>query len=176
MIWQCGGLSANIVATPVAAGEILYVGSSYEKRALMAIRISGARGDITDTDQVLWRRLRGTPYVPSPLLYGDSLYFLTHYQNVLTRIEAKTGIDDPGAIRLGPLGDIYASPVGAAGHIYVTDLDGVTLVLTDSEIPRSISVNRLGEKVSASAAIAGHEIYLRGDKHLFRIANDVGND
>ncbi len=176
VIWQCGGLSANIVATPVASDGILYVGSSYEKRALMAIRISGARGDITDTDQVLWRRVRGTPYVPSPLLYGDSLYFLTHYQNVLTRIEAKTGIDDPGAIRLGPLGDIYASPVGAAGHIYVTDLDGVTLVLTDSEIPRSISVNRLGEKVSASAAIAGHEIYLRGDKHLFCIANDVGND
>ena len=42
VIWQCGGLSANIVATPVAADGILYVGSSYEKRALMAIELSGA--------------------------------------------------------------------------------------------------------------------------------------
>ena len=170
VIWQCGGLSANIVATPVAAGGILYVGSSYEKRALMAIRISGAQGDVTGSDQVLWLRTRGTPYVPSPLLYGESLYFLTHYQNVMTRIEAETGIDDPGAFRLGPLGNIYASPVGAADRVYVTDLDGVTLVLTHAEIPRTIAVNRLGEQVSASAAIAGTELFLRGDKHLFCIA------
>ena len=37
----------------------------------------------------------------------------------------------------------------------MTDLDGVTLVLSDSEIPRMIAVNALGEKVSASAAIVG---------------------
>lgn len=170
VIWQCSGMSANIVATPVASDGILYVGSSYEKQALMAIRISGASGDVTDTDHLLWLRTQGTPYVPSPLLYDDSLYFLAHYQNVMTRVEAKTGIDDPGTFRLGPLGNIYASPVGAAGRVYVTDLEGVTLVLTHSGIPRSIAVNRLGEKVSASAAIAGSEIFLRGDKHLFCIA------
>lgn len=170
VIWQCGGLSANIVATPIFADGIVYVGSSYEKRALMAIRISDARGDVTDSDNVLWKRTQGTPYVPSPLLYDDSLYYLTHYQNVMTRIEAKTGVDDPGAFRMGPIGNVYASPVGAAGHIYVTDLQGITLVLTHSEIPRMIAVNRLGEKVSASAAIAGSEIFLRGDQHLFCIA------
>ena len=148
VVWECGGLSANIVATPVTANGILYVGSSYEKRALMAIRISGASGDITDTDYVLWIRTRGTPYVPSPLLYDESLYYLTHYQNVMTRIEAATSRDDPGAIRLGSLGNIYASPVGAGGHVYVTDLDGVTMVLTHSEIPRTVAVNRLGEKVA----------------------------
>lgn len=172
VIWQCGGLSANIVATPVASDGILYVGSSYEKRALMAIRLDGARGDITDSEHVLWLRSRGTPYVPSPLLYGQSLYFLTHYQNVLTRIEAKTGEDDPGTFRLGPLGNIYASPVGAADRVYVTDLEGVTQVIAHREIPRSLAVNPLGEKVSASAAIVDNEIFLRGDKHLFCIAKD----
>ncbi len=172
VIWQCGGLSANIVATPVAGGGVLYVGSSYEKRALMAIRLSEARGDITGTDHVLWLRTRGTPYVPSPLLYGESLYFLTHYQNVMTRIEAKTGTDDPGAFRLGPLGSIYASPVGAAGRVYVTDLEGVTLVISHTEIPRTIAVNPLGEAVSASMAIAGQEIFLRGEEHLFCVAKE----
>lgn len=172
VIWQCGGLSANIVATPVARDAIVYVGSSYDKRALMAIRIAGASGDITGTDHVLWLRRRGTPYVPSPLLYDESLYFLTHYQNIMTRIDAKTGTDDPGAFRLGMLGNIYASPVGAAGHVYVTDLDGVTLVLTHDKIPRPVAVNRLGEKVSASAAIADRELLLRGERHLFCIAED----
>ncbi len=135
VIWECGGLSANIVATPVAADGILYVGSSYEKRALMAIRLTGAAGDITGSEHVLWMRTRGTPYVPSPLLYRDALYYLTHYQNVLTRIEAKTGADSPGAMRLGELGNIYASPVAAAGNVYVTDLEGTTMVLSDGPIP-----------------------------------------
>ena len=172
VIWECGGLSANIVATPVAADGILYVGSSYEKRALMAIRLTGAAGDITGSEHVLWMRTRGTPYVPSPLLSGDALYYLTHYQNVLTRIEAKTGADSPGAMRLGELGNIYASPVGAAGNVYVTDLAGTTMVLTDGPIPRPLAVNRLDEKVSASLAIVGSEIFIRSDQHLYCIADD----
>ena len=52
----------------------------------------------------------------------------------------------------------------------MTDTDGVTLVLSHSEVPRMISVNSLGEKVSASAAIVGEEIFLRGETHLFCIA------
>lgn len=169
VIWQCGGMSANIVATPVCSNGIFYVGSSYEKRAFMAIDLAGAKGDITGSDHVLWSRSRGTPYVPSPLLYDGSLYYLTHYQNVITRVSAKSGTDEPGAMRLGELGNIYASPVGGGGHVYITDLDGVTQVITNTKIPRNIAVNRLDEKVSASAAIAGDQIFMRGDLHLFCI-------
>ena len=165
-------MSANIVATPVAADSIVYVGSSYEKRAMLAIRLPDARGDITATDHVVWSRARGTPYVPSPLLYDGGLYFLTHYQNVLTRVDAKTGEDAPGAMRLGELGNIYASPVAAAGHVFVTDLDGTTQVITSTDIPRVVAVNRLGEPVSASVAIVGSQIFVRGEKHLFCIAED----
>ena len=172
IVWECGGMSANIVATPVVADGMVYVGSSYEKRVLLAIRLAGARGDITATDHVVWVRTRGTPYVPSPLLYDDSLYFLTHYQNVLTRVRAKTGEDAPGALRLGELGSIYASPVGAAGHVYVTDLRGTTVVITHTEIPRTVAVNRLAESISASAAIVQGEIFLRGETHLYCIAED----
>ncbi len=169
VIWECGGMSANIVATPVAADGVLYVGSSYEKRALMAIDLAGAKGDITGSKQVLWSRSRGTPYVPSPLLYDGSLYYLTHYQNVITRVTAKSGEDSPGAMRLGELGNIYASPVGAGGHVYITDLDGVTQVITNTAIPRYVAVNRLGEAVSASLGIVNNTILIRGDKHLFCI-------
>jgi outer membrane protein assembly factor BamB len=169
-LWECGGLSANIVATPVAADGMVFAGSSYEKRALLAIKLDGAKGDITDTDHVAWSRFRGTPYVPSPLLYKDGLYFLTHYQGILTRVNAKTGEDQPGAFRLGEIGNVYASPVAAADRIYITDLDGTTLVMTGGEIPRALAVNRLDDSFSASAAIVGREIFLRGDKHLYCIA------
>lgn len=169
MIWECGGMSSNIVATPVFADGVVYVGSSYEKRVLMAISIDGAIGDLTNSARVLWTRTRGTPYVPSPLLVGKSLYFLTHYQNIMTRIDGPTGRDSPGPTRLGSLGNIYASPVAAAGHVYITDLQGNTMVVTASEVPRVVAVNSLDEDVNASLAIAGNEIFIRGVENLYCI-------
>ena len=105
-------------------------GSTDEKRALLAIRLAGAEGDITGTDHVVWIRRRGTPYVPSPLLYGDALYFLAHYQGILTRVVAKTGDERSGPLRLGGIRNVYASPVGAAGRVYITDRNGTTMVIS----------------------------------------------
>jgi outer membrane protein assembly factor BamB len=174
VIWECGGLSSNIVATPVAGDGMLFAGSSYEKRAFLAIRLDGAKGDITGSDRIAWTRNRGTPYVPSPLLYEDSLYFLTHYQGILSRVEAATGLDKPGAIRLGRMGNIYASPVAGGGRVYVTDLDGKTIVVSHDDRPKVLAVNILDEEFAASAAIVGRELFLRGKTHLYCIADDAG--
>lgn len=167
VLWECGGLSSNIVASPVAGGGMVFAGSSYDKRALIGILLDGAKGDITGSKQIAWNRFRGTPYVPSPLLYDDSLYFLTHYQGILSRVAARTGEDSPGSFRLTGISNVYASPVAAAGRIYVTDLDGATIVLSRGEIPRNLALNHLAEPVSASPAIAGKQMFLRGEKHLY---------
>lgn len=174
VVWQCGGLSSNIVATPVAAEGMVFVGSSYEKKALLAIRMDGARGDITGTPRVAWSRSRGTPYVPSPLLYGDSLYFLTHYQGIITRVNARTGEDQPGPIRLGGLDNIYASPVAGGRRVYVSDLDGKTIILSHEDKPRLLALNRLDDVFAASAAIVGRELFLRGERHLYCIVEESG--
>ncbi len=174
VIWECGGLSSNIVATPVAGDGMLFAGSSYEKRAFLAIRLDGAKGDITGSDRIAWTRNRGTPYVPSPLLYEGSLYFLTHYQGILNRVEAATGLDKPGAFRLGSMGNIYASPVAGGGRVYVTDLDGKTIVVSHDDRPRVLAINVLDEEFAASAAIAGRELFLRGKTYLYCISDDAG--
>ena len=49
-IWQCGGMSRNVIASPLFANGILYVGSSYDTRAMIAIRVEGASGDITTSE------------------------------------------------------------------------------------------------------------------------------
>src|SRR5262245_15931474 len=171
VLWECGGRSSNIVASPVAANGVVYAGSSYDTRALLAIRLDGAKGDITGTNQVVWTRRRGTPYVPSPLLYGDSLYTLQHYQGIISRLDAKTGEDEGGPLRLGAINNVYASPVGAASRVYITSLDGVTQVISHgAPKPKTLAVNRLDESFSASAAIAGRELYLRGERYLYCIA------
>jgi len=170
IIWECPGLSANVVASPVSDGSLVYAGSSYEKQVMLAIRIDGAMGDISGTDQFAWKRARRTPYVPSPLLHGEHLYFHSHYQNVLCRVHARTGEEKNSPFRLPGIGDVYASPVAAAGRIYITDLEGNTLVLGAGDgSPEFLALNRLNDSFSASAALSGEEILLRGEQHLYCI-------
>ena len=109
--------------------------------------------------------------MPSPLLYGEWLYFLNHYQGFLARVRAKTGQEPVGPFRLAALHDIYSSPVGAAGRIYITDRDGTTLVISHSPgTPEFVAQNHLDDSFSASAAIVGRELYLRGERYLYCIA------
>ena len=171
VIWECGGLSVeNVVATPVSGDGRVYAGSSYDEQAMLAIHLEGAEGDITGTKQVAWRRARGAPYVPSPLLYGESLYFVRHFQGVLTRVNARTGEDQPGAFRLNGISHVFASPVGAGNRVYISDRKGTTLVIRHTDTPEVLARNQLNDSFSASPALAGTELYLRGEKHLYCIA------
>ncbi|MFN0066714.1 MAG: PQQ-binding-like beta-propeller repeat protein, partial [Limisphaerales bacterium] len=73
-LWECAGLSENVVSSPVHDGHgVVIAGNSYYQQAMLAIRLAGAKGDITGTDRVAWRLNRSTPYVSSPLLYDDTL-------------------------------------------------------------------------------------------------------
>jgi len=173
VLWECGGLSSNIVASPVYDDGMVLAGSSYETRALLAIRLDGAEGDVTGTAQVAWSRRERTPYVPSPLLYDGALYFLYHYQGVLSRVAAKTGEEPTGPFRLPEITDVYSSPVAAAGRLYITDREGTTLVMSAGENPRLLARNRLDDQFSASAALAGSDLFLRGEKSLYCLVNDA---
>ncbi len=172
IIWQCRGLSANVVATPIAHDGLVYVGSSYDTRAMFAIKLDGASGDITNTENVIWHRVERTPYVPSPLLYRGSLYFLRHYQGILSVVAAKTGDETMGPFRIGGLRNIYASPVAADGKIFITDRDGITVVISQPDLPKLLSVNKLEDQFSASIAFAGSDLFLRGEKFLYCIRQD----
>ena len=46
---------------------------------------------MSNTDKVLWRHGTGTPYVPSPLLAGDRLFFAQRNDALLTSLDVRTG-------------------------------------------------------------------------------------
>ena len=169
VIWEAGGLPGNIVASPVGADGMVFAAGSYEKQTLLAIRLTGAKGELTGTQQIAWQKNRSTPYVPSPLLYDGWLYYLRHYQGVLSRVNAKTGDEPSGPFRLGSVFNIYSSPVAAAGRIYVTDRNGKTLVMSNDAEPKALTLNKLDDRFSASAALVGDAIFLRGEKFLYCI-------
>ena len=170
LIWECPGLSTeNVVATPVAGFGLVFAGSSYDRQAVLAIPLQPAAGE-SGRRKAAWSRTRGAPYVPSLLLYGDALYFVRHFQNILTRVDARTGHDRPGPMRLRGLDRVFASPVAAAGRVYVTGRNGATVVVSHADAPAVLAVNHLDDSFSASAALAGGELYLRGRRHLYCIA------
>ncbi len=170
VVWECGGLSGNVVATPVAGDGYVYVTNSYETREMLAIRLADARGDITGTAAVAWTRHRDTPYVPSPLLYGDRLYFLKHYQGYLTCVDAKTGKPLFARQRLPEIGNVYASLVGAAGRIYIVDRNGATVVLKHGDKLEVLARNQLDDSFSATPALVGRELILRGERFLYSVS------
>ena len=174
MIWQSPGLSVeNVVATPVAGFGLVFAGSSYDRQAVLAVPLQPAAGEAR---RAAWSRTRGAPYVPSFLLYGDALYFVRHFQNILTRVDARTGQDRPGPLRLRGLDRVFASPVAAAGRVYVSGRNGATVVISHGDSPAVLAVNRLADSFSASAALAGGELYLRGGSHLYCIAEPRPQD
>ena len=170
-LWECAGLTDNVVSSPVYYKGIVIAGNSYYSQAMVAIRLTGAKGDITDTDRVAWRLNRLTPYVSSPLLYDDTLYFIRHNQNIISRLDPVTGKPRGEPIRLeGIIDFIFSSPVGAAGRIYITGRDGNTVVLRHDPANATLAVNHLEDSFSASAALVDHELYLRGEHFLYCIA------
>jgi outer membrane protein assembly factor BamB len=170
LLWECAGLSRNVVSSPVAGLGMVFAGNSYDWQAMLAIRLAGAKGDLTDTPQVAWKLNRLTPYVSSPLLYDKTLYFLRHNQNILSRLEATTGEPLGEPLRLDGIREIFASPIGAAGRIYITGRDGVTLVLRHDRTNATLALNRLDDVFSASPVAVDTELYLRGERYLYCIS------
>src|SRR5258706_4099169 len=163
-LWECAGLTDNVVSSPVYSRGIVIAGNSYYQQAMVAIRLAGAKGNLTDTDRVAWKLNRMTPYVSSPLLYDDTLYFIRHNQNILSRLEPATGKPRGEPLRLEGIRDfIFASPVGAADRIYVTARDGTTVVLSHDRNNAVLAINHLDDVFSASPALGDQELYLRGE-------------
>ncbi len=171
LIWECGGQMSNPIPSPVALDGVVYCMTGFRGYALYAIPL-GADGDVTDSDRIAWRRDSGTPYVPSPLLFGTRLYFTKSNNAILTSVDAKTGEPLIDEQRLPGLRSLYASPVGAAGRVYFVGRDGTTLVIAHADDLKILATNQLDDPIDASPAIVGGQIYLRGAEHLYCLSAD----
>jgi outer membrane protein assembly factor BamB len=169
VVWEVGGMTLNAIPMPVAADGLLFVTSGFRGNALKAVRLAGAQGDLTGTPAVVWSYDRDTPYVPSPLLYNGVLYFLKTNTGILSALDAATGKVHFGPARLEGIEGVYASPVAAAGRVYVAGRNGATAVLAAGPELKVLAVNRLDDGFEASPAVVGREIYLRGRRHLYAI-------
>ena len=170
VLWEVGGMTVNVIPTPVHIDGLVIVTSGFRGNALLAIRLAGAAGDLTGTGSVVWSLDRDTPYTPSPLLYDDQLYFLKTNDGILSSYNAKTGEKYFGPERLDEIANIYASPVGASGRVYVAGREGTVMVLEHGPDLEVLAINELEDGFDASPALVDKEIYLRGMRFLYRIS------
>ena len=168
-LWEAPGLTPNVIPSPVAGQGMVFVTSGFRGSALMAIRL-GRTGDLTDTDAIVWKHNKSTPYVPSPLLYDDRLYLYSGNNAVLSCFDAKSGRPLIDAERVEGLQGVYASPAGAAGRVYLVGRAGTTVVIKNADKLDILATNHLDDRFDASPAIAGQELFLRGHDSLYCIA------
>lgn len=162
-LWHVDHEGYSVIPRPIFAHGLVFVSTSYDRASVMAIRPDG-RGDVTDT-HVAWTIKKAAPHTPSLMVVGDELYMVSD-GGVASCLDAKSG-DEVWQQRLG--GNYSASPVFAAGRIYFQDEDGTCHVIAAARTFEKLAENKLPERTLASYAIDEGVIYLRGDKHLYRL-------
>ena len=99
-----------------------------------------------------WSSPRGSPFVPSPILYGQYLYMVNDMASIVTCLDAATG----RTVWQGRLGTAHregfsASPVAVDGKVFFTNDDGETFVLRAGPAFELLHVNQMGESIAGVA-------------------------
>jgi len=156
-LWRLAEGAASIASSVFSDGCLLV-----PMRGLPAMRLS----DESPAPEIAWDANRLRPGASSPLIHDGRVYVLS---NATVRCgDARTG-ELLWAVRLK--GTYWATPVLAGDHLYCVNQDGdmqvVKLGDTQGEV---VAENRFGEAMHASPAVAGNAMYVRSDKHLWKIA------
>ena len=168
-LWRCGGNRFEVIPTPVVAAGLVFC-TSGRAGPTLAIR-PGGRGDVTDT-HVVWSTSRGSPFVPSPIAYGDYLYTINDMSSIITCFEAATGTV-MWQQRLGRAAreGISASPVVVDDKVFVTNDAGITFVLRTGPEFELLHTNDIGARTLASPALVDGRWYIRTEDELIAIGN-----
>jgi outer membrane protein assembly factor BamB len=166
-LWRCNGSLYEVIPTPVVGYGMVFC-SSGRAGPTLAIR-PGGRGDVTNS-HLAWSSPRGSPFVPSPILYGEYLYMVNDMASIVTCLDAATG----HAVWQGRLGvaqreGFSASPVAMDGKVFFTNDDGETFVLRAGSKFELLHVNRIGEPTLASPALVDGHWYVRTERNLVAI-------
>jgi outer membrane protein assembly factor BamB len=162
-IWRVRHGGYSVVPRAVYGHGLVFLCTGYNTPELLAIRPDG-HGDVTET-HVAWKTRRSVPNNPSPILVGDEIYLVSD-AGTASCLDAKTG-KLRWQERIG--GSFSASPIAGAGRLYLLAEDGQTTVLNAASEFKLLARNRLEERSLASPAVADGALFIRTEKHLFRI-------
>ena len=169
LIWECSGLGTNPVPIPVRHQDTVIVMTGHRSPNMLAIRLD-RKGDLTDTDAVLWTNQRGNAYTASPVYYDGKLYVLTD-RGLISCFDAGTGKPFYHQQRLPNPYQFKASPLGSGGRLYLASEQGDVIVLKMGEEYEVLAVNSMPDHFFiASPVIVGNQLFLRSQDALYCIS------
>jgi len=149
----------------VLAGELVIAS---EGRGNAGIRCVAVRPGATP--QVVYEIAKPAPLVPTPVVVGERLFFVTD-QGALACVNTTTG-----AViwREQVSGNFYSSPVYADGRLYFVTKLGDVLVVAAADQFKLLGRVPLGEKCFATPAISGGLIFFRTYSRIFALGPHAG--
>lgn len=157
-------LGFSIVPRPVFGHGMIYFSTSFMRGEVLAVKF-----DPSGAPSIAWRYNKAAPKMPSPLLVGDELYFVSD-NGVATCVDAKTG-EKHWEERLA--GNFAASPAFADGRIYFQNREGKTYVVQPGTEYKLLATNTLDGGHWATLAGVDGAFYLRTDKALYCVQQAV---
>jgi outer membrane protein assembly factor BamB len=131
----------------------------------------GAVGDIslktgeTKNEFIAWSSTSGSPYTPTPIVYGDLFYVLAD-NGVLSAYEATTGV----RIYQRRLPSSFsASPIAADGKLYLASEDGDVFVVKAGREFELLAKNVMGQALMATPAITQGMLIVRGENTIWGV-------
>ncbi len=172
-LWSLEGGGDIPVPRPIIAGDLFFITNGHSKSPIYVIRAS-ARGVLTPTDDAKpegiawWSKVKGS-YMPTPIVVDD-LFYVSDDNGVLCVFEAATGKQVYRQRLPGGGNSTYsASPVAAAGRLYITNEDGqVDVVKTGREF-QVLASNQMNGICMATPALAEDRLFIRTRDQLFCI-------
>jgi outer membrane protein assembly factor BamB len=179
-LWHLSPNSEVTVTTPIAAQDLIFVVNGYPPvRPIYAIR-AGAVGDISlkenqeSNESVAWSKKRGGVYIPTPLVYGDHLYMCSN-NGILSCYNTRNG-EKLYEQRIAEKGGAFtASPVAAAGRVYLTSEDGEIYAVKAGPKYELLATNLMNEVCMATPAISDGMIFVRTQHNIFGIGEPSGS-
>jgi len=163
-IWRLEERAQHSASTrPVLAHGMVYLQTGFSKGQLLAVKLGGS--GVLDESRIVWRVNRNVGNKPS-LLAFDDLIFMVDDTGIASCLEAKTGAE---VWRERVPGGYSASPLLAAGRIYLFSEAGHVTVLEAGRTFKVLAENRLDSGFMASPAVSEKALILRTRTHVYRV-------
>ena len=171
-LWRFADNDTQVkMQAPLIASDFIYITGGYPPGRAMYVFRPGAIGDISlkpgeDKNVFLaWTTSKGSPYTPTPIIYGDLFYVLAD-NGVLSAYDAKTG-ENIYQQRLPT--SFSASPVAANGKLYLSSEDGDVFVVKAGRQYELLSRNTMGQPLMATPALADGMLIIRGENTIYAL-------
>lgn len=162
--WRIEFDDFSVAPRPIYHDGIAYMVTGNIHTQLWAIR-AGTKGNLTETDNVLWRLKRGVSHTSSPIMV-DGLIYMANDDGVISCVDAATS-NSVWQKRVG--GSFAASPIYADGHLYFFDRDGQSTIVKPGRKFEAVTTNALDDGMMASPIVDGRALVVRTKTHLYRI-------